>query len=111
MRRAWFLAPILLVIIPVLASGGDVKDTTDLLKKTKITIAKAVEEALVVAPGTAVSARLLKGDDGPIWRVIVLKGEQLSEVRVDAASAKAVLVSSWKDETEAEKARGPRSGD
>lgn len=109
MRRTSVAALALLLVLP--ASAGEVKDTADLVKKTKIAIAKAVDEALVVSPGTAVSARLVKGDDGPVWRVIVLKGEELAEVRVDAASGKATLSSSWKDESEADKARGPRAGD
>jgi uncharacterized membrane protein YkoI len=110
MRRSSILAIALLVIL-LPASGGEVKDTADLVRKTKITIAKAIEEALAVSPGTAVSARLVKGDDGPVWRVVVLRGEELSDVRVDAASAKATLGSTWKDESEAERARGSRAGD
>lgn len=111
MRR---IVPALLLVLgalPLLVRAGEVKETTDLWKKSKVPIARAVEVALVAAPGSAVSARLVKGDDGPTWRVIVLRGEQLSEVRVDALSAKATLTGSWRDESEAEKARGPRPGD
>jgi uncharacterized membrane protein YkoI len=108
MKRALIL---IILAVPLLARAGDVKDTADLLKKTKVGIEKAAEEAKKAAPGTVVSARLVKGDDGPVWRVLVLADEKISEVKVDAATGKATLASSWKDESEAEKARPPRPGD
>src|SRR5579872_4196635 len=101
----------LLLVVPLLARAGDVKDTADLLKKTKVSIEKAAEEAKKTASGTVVSARLVKGDDGPVWRVLVHSDEKISEVKVDAVTGKATLASSWKDESEAEKARPPRPGD
>jgi uncharacterized membrane protein YkoI len=111
MRRLALLLPVLL--LPLLARAGEVKDTGDLLKKNKITIQKAADAALEVSPGTAVSAKLVKSaDDGSAsWRVLVLKGERLTEVSVDGVSARATIKSSWKDEDEAEKARAPRPGD
>ena len=104
---------ILSLLILARARAGEVKDTDDLLKKNKITIQKAADEAVKAAPGTAVSARLMKNveDGSATWRVLVHRGEQMTEVFVDGTSAKAVVKSSWKDETEAEKARPPRPGD
>src|SRR5437016_2776190 len=107
------LAVLVLVLVPFLALAGEVKETDDLLKKNKVGLQKAADEAVKASPGTPVSARLVKNpeDGGPLWRVIVLKGERLTEVHVDGATGKAVVKSSWKDDDEAEKARAPRPGD
>lgn len=117
MTRRW-LAPS--VVALVLAScvavsrarAGEVRDLSDLLKKTKVSLGKATEAALEASPGTAVRARLVKGEDGaPSWRVVVHEGERLTEVAVDGVSGKAAVRDSWRDEPEAEKARPPRPSD
>jgi hypothetical protein len=94
------------------ARAGEVRDLDDLLKKTKVPLGRAVEEALKAAPGQAVRARLVRGEDGAAsWRVLVHRGAELTEVAVDGASGKAAVRDSWKDEPEAEKARPPRASD
>jgi hypothetical protein len=100
-----------LLVLPFLVQAGEVKEAGDLLAKARVPLASAVDAALIAAPGSAVSARLVRGEDGPRWRVLVHRGEQISEVHVDAVTARATLVGSFRDESEAEKARGPRPGD
>ncbi|MBI3723526.1 hypothetical protein HY251_06175 [bacterium] len=115
MRRTRLLSFLLALalVLPLLARAGEVKDLDDLLKKNKTSIQKAADEATKASPGTVVAAKLFKNlDDGnPTWRVLVLKGETMTEVYVDGTSAKAVVKGSWKDETEAEKARSPKPGE
>ena len=101
-----------LLLLGTRARAGEVHDLGDLLKKTKVPLARAVEEALKASPGTAVRARLVKGDDGaPSWRVVIHEGEKLTEVAVDGVSGKSAVRDSWHDEAEAEKARPPRASD
>ena len=88
------------------ASAGDgvIKLEGELLKKAKLTLAKAVEEALKACPGQAVAARLTTDDDGaPIFRVTVHKGDSASNVWVDAVGGKAKIQDTWKDDEEAPK--------
>ncbi len=112
--RKRLLAPGLLgglLALPLLGMAGEVKDTGDLLARTRVPIARALDAALVAAPGSAVSVRLVRGEEGPVWRVLVHRGERLSEVRVDAATGRATLAGSFGDESEAERSRAPRAGD
>jgi hypothetical protein len=109
MKKALVLAALILAALPLLA--GEVKEAGDLLARTRVPLGRAVDLALVAAPGSAVSARLVRGDEGPLWRVLVHSGEQLSEVHVDATSGRATLAGSWRDESDAEKGRAPRPGD
>lgn len=100
-----------LVLAPLLGRAGEVKETQDLLARTRVGIPAALDAARIAAPGSAVSVRLVRGEEGPAWRVLVLRGEELADVRVDARTGHATLAGTVRDESEAEKARSPRAGD
>lgn len=86
------------------AGEGPIKRDGELLKKSKLTLAKAIDEALKTCQGNATAARLTTDDDGaPIFRVTVHRGDSASNVWVDAASGKAKIHDTWKDDDESPK--------
>ena len=104
-RLGQLLVGLMITAAPALAKGpGDVDQLKQAVAAAKISVAQAIEAAQKEVPGgKVIEAGLEAEKDATFYEVVVLSGEAVKEVKVDATSGKVLGVKEEKADADEEK--------